>query len=76
MDRRGAVVDGPARAVARDEEGVVGQAGRLPGAERPGATGFSAGLTGLLVDDAEELGEGSADGLGFAPAGQLPAPRG
>ena len=66
-DRGGAVVDGPLGAVPGDQERVVGQADdhALPQRPEGGVLDLPAGL---LVDDAEDRGEGLARRLGGGPA--------
>ena len=57
-------------AVARDEDGVVGQS--LDGAVRERRHHRDRrGLAGFLVDDAENLLHRAADGFGLRPAGEL-----
>ena len=69
-DRRATVGDGALAAVARDEDGVVGQS--LDGAVRQRRHHRDRrGLAGFLVDDAENLLHRAAGGFGLRPAGEL-----
>jgi hypothetical protein len=69
MDGGAGVVNGDFRAVAAEEQGMVGEAD--DGAEAANLVdgGFD-NVAGLFMDDAEDVAEGAADGVGLGPAGE------
>ena len=69
-DGRGAVGDGPLRAVARNQHGVVRQTVDLAGGQHV-VHGDDGGLARLLVDDIENFAHRPALRLGVRPAGEF-----